>query len=206
MKLNKDIHLGIADQACSLCDHIAYFWEKEHEFARGVQFLVSGLRGNDDCVIFGYEEANAKVMRTLEQEGLDVEAHRKTGRLIQITGNETGDMMLSSIGSHFQDRIDRGTKLIRLLGNIGWGHKGWPDETSILEFEAKVTDAAKQFPCVIVCMYDVKALSGRVMLKGAFETHPLTIRGNVLRENPYYVTVDEFLSRLAEDKSKKSAA
>jgi len=44
------------------------------------------------------------------------------------------------------------------------------------------------------------------MLKGALETHPVTIRGNLLRENPYYVTVDEFLSRVSEDESEESAA
>jgi len=29
------------------------------------------------------------------------------------------------------------------------------------------------------------------------ETHPLTICGNVLRENPYYVGVDTFLARMS---------
>jgi hypothetical protein len=32
----------------------------------------------------------------------------------------------------------------------------------------------------------------------AYETHPLTFCGNVLRENPFYVGVDEFLERLRE--------
>ena len=35
---------------------------------------------------------------------------------------------------------------------------------------------AKQFTCAVVCMHDVGAPSGRVMLHGAFETHPLTFR------------------------------
>jgi hypothetical protein len=47
-------------------------------------------------------------------------------------------------------------------------------------------------------MYDVASLSGGVMMHGAFETHPLTISRNVLRENPYYVKVDEFLASLEE--------
>jgi hypothetical protein len=31
---------------------------------------------------------------------------------------------------------------------------------------------------------------------GAYETHPLTFCGNVLRENPFYVGVDEYLERM----------
>jgi hypothetical protein len=196
MKSTTRVHLGIAGQTCSLCDHIAYFWETEEEFKRGVQFLVSGLGQHDDCVVFGYEEANAKVMRLLEQDGFDVAALRKSGRLVAISGDSKGELMLASIGTHFQRRLDQGTRLIRLLGNIGWGRKGWPNEIDILEFEAKVTTAAKQFPCVIVCMYDVNALPGKVILNGALETHPVTIRANVVRENPYYVAVEEFLARL----------
>jgi hypothetical protein len=47
-------------------------------------------------------------------------------------------------------------------------------------------------------MYDVASLSGSVMVHGAYETHPLTFHGNVLRENPFYVGVNEYLERLRE--------
>ncbi len=50
-------------------------------------------------------------------------------------------------------------------------------------------------------MYDVRALPGRVIVHGAFETHPLTICGNMRRENPHYVQFDEFIKRL-DPKSK----
>jgi len=36
------------------------------------------------------------------------------------------------------------------------------------------------------------------MVHGAYETHPLTFCGNVLRENPHYVQVDQYLSQLEE--------
>ena len=103
--------------------------------------------------------------------------------------------MLANIGEVFTNAVTGGATLIRLLGNIGWGHAGWPDEHDILEFEARVTGAAKQFPCVVVCMYDVHALPGRIMVHGAFETHPLTFCGNVMRQNTHYVEVDEFLAK-----------
>ena len=108
--------------------------------------------------------------------------------------------MLSSIGDAFAHALTHGATLIRLLGNIGWGHAGWPHESDILAFEAKVTGAAKRFPSVVVCMYDVASLSGRVMVHGALETHPLTFCGNVIRQNNHYVDIDEFLARRPSDK------
>ena len=45
-------------------------------------------------------------------------------------------------------------------------------------------------------MYDVHSLRGDILLQGAFETHPLTIRRNLLRENEHYVPLADFLAGL----------
>jgi hypothetical protein len=49
---------------------------------------------------------------------------------------------------------------------------------------------------VVLCLYDVHSLSGRIIVHGAYETHPLTICGNLLRENPYHVPLERFLEKL----------
>jgi hypothetical protein len=119
--------------------------------------------------------------------------------MVTVPGQTNAAQMLSTIAHVFTEALERGATLIRLLGNIGWGYDGWPDEKDLLEFEARVTSAAKQFPCVVVCMYDVGALSGRVMLHAAFETHPLTFFRNIVRVNSQYVEVDEFVAGLRAD-------
>jgi len=180
------IELGIRDEKVNPCDHIALLWESPEEFAEGVGFLEMGLRGTDHCVIFGHEEANQKINEILTEHGFDIDALQAAGRLTVLGGRDAGDLMLAEIGGVFEAAVSRGAPLIRLLGNIGWGRPDWPGEPDILAFEAKVTGAAKSFPCVITCMYDVRTLPSRVVIHGAFETHPLTICGNVLRENPLY--------------------
>ncbi|MCA1621940.1 MAG: MEDS domain-containing protein [Acidobacteria bacterium] len=193
----REIALGIRDEKLSLGDHVAYFWKTEKEFAEGVHFLEVGLRGEDHCVVFGYEEANEKVCGVLSGRGFDVSDLEAAGRLTILSGESDGDVMLANIGACFAAALERGARLIRLLGNIGWGRPNWPAEIDILAFEAQVTGAAKAFPSVIVCMYDVKSLSGNIIVHGAYETHPLTFCRNVLRENPYYVEFDEFIASLS---------
>lgn len=194
------ISLGLHNEHAKVGDHIAYFWETSAEFTEGVRFLEVGLDLGDCCVIFGHDEANAKVRAHLVERGYNCGRLESQGQLIVVPGKPVGSQMLEHIGAVFTQAIARGATLIRLLGNIGWGKEGWPNENDILEFEAKVTGAAKQFPCVVVCMYDVRALPGRVMVHGAFETHPLTFCGNVMRQNTHYVEVDQFLERLNKDK------
>lgn len=192
------IPLGLRDESVNLGDHIAYFWESERQFEEAVGFLLLGIRNGDHVVVFGHDDANRKVVDVLRKRGIDTDHLQTSERLTVITGGPSGDRMLGNIGETFGRAVEAGCGCIRLLGNIGWSKPGWPDDLDILEFEAKVTGAAKQFPCVVMCMYDVASVSGTVMVHGAYETHPLTFCGNVLRENPFYVGVDEFLGRLRE--------
>lgn len=192
------IPLGLRDEKVTLGDHIAYFWESERQFEEAVGFLLLGIRNGDHVVVFGHDDANKRVVEVLRKLGIDTDHLQTSERLTVITGGPSGDKMLGNIGDTFARAVGAGCGCIRLLGNIGWSKPGWPDDLDILEFEAKVTGAAKQFPCVVMCMYDITSVSGSVMMHGAYETHPLTFHGNVLRENPFYVGVDEFLGRLRE--------
>jgi MEDS: MEthanogen/methylotroph, DcmR Sensory domain len=190
------IDLGLRGEKVTLGDHIAYFWENDTQFEEAVGFLLVGIRKNDHAVVFGHDDANKRVVDLLRRKGLDTDHLQTSERLTVITGGPSGDRMLGHIGETFQGAVERGSGCIRLLGNIGWSKPGWPDDLDILEFESKVTGAAKEFPCVVLCMYDVASLSGSIMVHGAYETHPLTFCGNVLRENPFYIGVDEYLERL----------
>lgn len=190
------IELGIHGERVAPGSHIALLWEKPQEFEAAVGFLELALRGREHGVIFGHGEANERVVQILTSRGHDVEALQRQGKLTILGGVPNGDALLGSVGAAFQRAIDNGATLIRLLGNIGWGREHWPIEEEILAFEAKVTAAAKAFPSVVLCLYDVRSLSGRIIVHGAYETHPLTICGNLLRENPYHVPLEQFLQNL----------
>ena len=193
------VPLGIDDELFASCgDHIAYFWESEADFARGVRFIRRGLEDGDHCVVFGHEEANAKVLEVLRANAVEVDELSRQGRLATVGGLKSGDATLDNIAATFERLVGAGATRLRLLGNIGWGRSGWPSETDILAFESRVTGAIAKLPCVVVCMYDVRSLPGRIILHGAFETHPLTFCRNVLRENPSFVPIDEFLATLPD--------
>lgn len=189
------VDLGIRDEKVSHGDHIAFLWESPQEFEEAVGFLEVALRDQEHAVIFGHPEANGRVLQILNEKGHDTTALQQQGKLTILTGLPKGDDMLASVAAAFQRAVDRGAKLVRLLGNIGWGQEGWPEDSEILAFEAKVTEAAKSFPSVVLCLYDVKSLSGTAIVHGAFETHPITVRRNVLRENPHYVPIEKFLRK-----------
>jgi MEDS: MEthanogen/methylotroph, DcmR Sensory domain len=187
------VELGIRDQTVGVCDHIAYFWESEEEFAEAVGFLEAGLRSGDYCVVFGHPEANERVLAVLADRGFPQESLK--GHASILGGKQLPDEMLAEIAATFQSAVDGGAALIRLLGNIGWGHPDWPVEDDILQFEARVTAACRNFPCVVVCMYDVSSLTGRVVVRGGLESHPLIMCGGGVEKNPHFVPAAQYLAR-----------
>ena len=160
-------------------DHIAYFWESEGDFARAVSFVEVGLSRGDYSVVFGHDDANAKVIAILRGRGLDTDSLARDGRLAMVRGQTSGDAMLADIGGVFTRMLGAGAKTIRLLGNIGWGRAGWPGEDEILAFEGRVSAAIADLPCVVVCMYDVHAMPPHLIVRAGFGTHPFTIASRV---------------------------
>ena len=197
-RVREEIPLGITEARVALGSHLVYFWETDAEFKQGVRFLDTGLRMQHHIVIFGFEEENQRVLGVLRGEGFDVDRSLKEGRLTLLVRDSPAPATLSKIGIVFQEAMRSGAPAIRFLGNLGVRPESWPGEgeRDVLELEARVTDMAPRFPCVVVCMYDVRSLPGRMILRGGFETHPLTVHRHTLSENPHYVPLEPFLAHL----------
>jgi hypothetical protein len=52
--------------------------------------------------------------------------------------------------------------MVSVLGHLGWEHPGWPAEQDILSLEARLADAVRKLPSIVLCAYDVQRLSGGV--------------------------------------------
>ena len=58
-----------------------------------------------------------------------------------------------------------------------------------------VDTAATYSDAMVQLAPDVRLLPGTVILHGAFETHPITVCGNVMREDTHYVDHQTFIKR-----------
>lgn len=192
------IPCGITHDWVDLGAHLIYFWESDSEFARGVRFLEPGLAGDDHCVVFGHDEATDRVFRHLEANGFDTASLLRGRRITLLRREASAATTLSDIEDVFKAAVRAGAPAIRYLGNLGFGKRPLPGSgiDDVLELEARATALARRFPAVVVCMYDVNTLPGRLILKGGFQTHPLAVCGDHLRDNPYYIPEAEFMREL----------
>ena len=135
--------------------------------------------------------------RHLESKGFDTAGLLRNRRITLLRRQTSASITLSEIEDIFKAAVRAGAPAIRYLGNLGVGTAALPGSgiDDVLELEARVTALARRFPAVVVCMYDVNTLPGRLILRGGFQTHPLAVCGDHLQHNPYYVPEAEFLRR-----------
>jgi MEDS: MEthanogen/methylotroph, DcmR Sensory domain len=183
------ILLGISNDEVALGSHLIHFWSNNSEFERGVQFLDLGIVNESEyCVLFGHDEANERVLEILRKRGRDVDRLRREERLVILRRESSAKATLENIGTAFSFATRKGASAIRYLGNLGMGRTPLPGRGAdeVVELEHGATDLALRYPCVIVCMYDVNTVSGRLVLDGGFGAHPLAVCRGALRQNPYY--------------------
>ena len=70
-----------------------------------------------------------------------------------------------------------------------------PGVHDIIEYETRLNHVLPKYDDVVVCSYDLTRFSAAVVMD-ILRTHPRVIIGGILRENPYYVPPDEFLSEV----------
>jgi hypothetical protein len=185
------IALGITDDEVPLGSHLIHFWHTDDEFDRGVRFLELGIADESQyCVLFGHDEANQRVLEILRASGCDLARILRDGRLVILRRESSASATLSKIDAAFSDAVDKGATAIRYLGNLGMGQAPLPGRGAdeVVELESGATVLANRYPSVIVCMYDINTVSGRLVLDGGFGTHPLAVCRGALQHNPYYAT------------------
>jgi len=181
-----EIALGITDDQIALGNHLIHFWQNEEEFERGVRFLELGIaNGSDYCVLFGHDEANQKVLEILRKRYAALDRVIQEERLVILRRESSASETLARIEAAFAAAVAKGAVAIRYLGNLGMGQASLPGRGAdeVIELENGATVLGRRYPCVIVCMYDVNTVSGRLVLQAGFGTHPLAVCGHTLKQN-----------------------
>lgn len=195
--------LGFGDRTVPVPSHVCLFYYDDTELRQRFGFLQLGLEAPDQAVVlFGRPERLEQVTAYLASDlGRDVKADLAAGRLVLVNGDDHPDRLLAGIGAALDRLAKNGTKLIRFMGFIGWGDPSWPSDIELLKFEATVNEAAAAFPVIVMCTYNVVELPGPILMTGGVATHPYTIVGATLCENPHYVAAKDYLARLDETDS-----
>jgi len=87
--------------------------------------------------------------------------------------------------------------VVRLAGIVGWDRERQAPDAELFAYEALLTELAKSWPCVILCLHDVRALSGPGVLHGVLDTHPDLPGARGVLASPHFAALSQAPEALA---------
>jgi hypothetical protein len=191
-------HLSNHFHACAFISH------DSEERAVIDPFLVEGMRKGEKAVYIVDPHRRVEHEQRLSASApspdlLNVttwnEAHLKGGSFEQ-------DRMMTALDDMIRDNAASGRPPMRLVGQMGWVFSSPPGIEQLVAYEASVNEVLNRGKTPTVCVYDVRRLSGSMMID-LLRAHPLTVMNGVLHENPFY-TPAELLLRELNDRAASS--
>jgi hypothetical protein len=160
-------------------------------------FFVEGMKRGEKAVYIvdpdRREEDEERLRRSAPScDLLDVttwnEAHLKGGGFDR-------ERMMASLEDLIHTHAATGKPPMRLVGQMGWVFSHPPDIEELVAYEATVNEVLNRGKTPTVCVYDVRRLSGSMMMD-LLRAHPLTVMNGVLHENPFYTPAKEMLEEI----------
>ena len=163
-------------------------------------FLRAGLAGGDKCVCILDEGAHAGVLENLAAAGATtaVATHQLELMTPDATylspGSFSADAMFSYWSKVVTDGLSGGFVAARVSGDVTWmltAAEGAMKD--FVSYESELNRFVAQHPVIVMCLYDLAAFGGGILVD-LMKTHPKLILGGMVLENPHCLTADEFLA------------
>ena len=192
--------------------HICAFFnslDEEHRVLR--PFIRDGLDRGERGFHIVDPERRAEHLRRLAEGGINVDWAMGTGQLevrpwqdAYLRGDRFNqNAMLALIEEVLQSAT--GYPLTRLLAHMEWALLDKPGVDDLVEYETRLNYVLPKYDDPVICTYDLTKFGSSVAMD-ILRTHPVTIMGGVLQENPFFVPPDEFLLEIRERRSVRKSA
>lgn len=192
----------------------AFFNSRDEEYKVLSPFFKEAIEQGEKNLHIVNPEFEEDHRTRLNSSGIDTHACEACGQLEVLAWkqaylDENGvfdkDKMLAVVDHLTGEGLGAGFGRMRIMGDMGWVFSDFPGAEDILEYEAEVNEVLARNRQPAVCVYDIAKLSGTMMMD-LLRTHPLTLIGGVVQENPYFTPPEQMLEELRNRKKTKTSA
>lgn len=166
-------------------------------------FFKEGIDCGDKCLHVVNAADHPAHVTDLGQLGIDTESCLACGQLQILSWEETylvggsfdPDRMIAKLEAEAHAAEQTGYLRVRIMGEMAWALGDAPGRERLVEYEARVNETLRRYELPAVCVYDINKLSAAMMMD-ILRTHPLTLVGSVVQENPFYTPAEQLLPQL----------
>jgi hypothetical protein len=202
----QSLSLGFGEYTCNWGIHICGLYETKAERDEIMYgFLAEGLRSGELLVCCPepslYDSARGK-LRSLcpEADSADLDAVRifEPAELYFPRGNFSPRDMIAAHESIWAENLADGARNVRGTADMAWSLEKIPGVENLMAYESMLNFFIWGKTWISICMYDLSRFPGSAIMK-VLQTHPFTITGGGVYENPYFVRPEKWLAINAPD-------
>jgi len=183
-------------------EHMAILHRSHAAAVRWAGFVSEGLRLGHWCCYLAPARLHNDMLTRLREFGVDVE-RRLSDRTLQFQQEMADPRRLLDWAQSFFAGAE-----IAHAPAVRWLEEGiWPEPAGIpvpqfFEFHARLNYLVKHYPSVALCQYDVENLEIPHLFSAIAVHRHLLVEGTLVRDNPFYVPAEKFLSMSPEDRDR----
>jgi hypothetical protein len=110
--------------------------------------------------------------------------------------------MDTALNAFYDQSQSAGGRNIRGTAEMTWALEAIPGVEHLMTYESRLNYFIPGKPWISICLYNVTKFDGSTIMD-VLRTHPYTISGGVITENPYYQDPDIWLAENAPNYLKK---
>ncbi|MEW6141111.1 MAG: MEDS domain-containing protein [Thermodesulfobacteriota bacterium] len=202
------VHLGFGDWTANWGFHMCGLYETEQERDGIIMgFLNQGDR-EGDLQLYCPTERSAEnfrdeyVRRFPETPDRLHDLNRfqilSASELYYPDGTFSPWAMDEGLNAFFSQSQKAGPRNIRATAEMVWALEAIPGIENLMVYESRLNYFIPGKPWVSICMYNVNKFSGATIMQ-VLRTHPFTVSGEAIFQNPYFVDPDRWLAENAPE-------
>ena len=198
------LELGFGGYTCNWGLHICGLYETESgrdEIIMG--FLHQGDLDKDLQIYFPSERTEENFKKEYGKRFPVCKDHLHNPELFSINnyrdfyfpdGKFSPLRMLKGHEEYFADSQKSGKRNIRATAEMVWALQAIPGVEHLMAYESRLNYFFPGKPWISICLYNITKFSGS-MIVNVLRTHPYTISGGVITQNPYFIDPDKYLAQ-----------
>lgn len=195
--------LGFGGYCCNWGVHLCGFYETEEERDEIIYgFLHQGDLDGDLQFYCPVEQTFERFRHTYRHRFPEAGAHledpdrfriQSARELYYPDGSFSPWAMDQGLDAFFEESRRNGPRNIRATAEMAWALEAIPGAEHLMAYESRLNYFIPGKPWISICLYNLTRFSGAQIMQ-ALQTHPYTISGGVITENPYFQDPDDWLT------------
>ena len=181
-------------------EHMAILHRGQAGAVRWAGFVSEGLRLGNWCCYLAPALLHDDMLTRLREFGVDVERHLGDHTLQFQQETADPDRLRDWAQSFFTEAEVAHAPAVRWLEEGIWPEPAGIPVPQFFEFHARLNYLVKHYPSVALCQYDVENLEIPHLFSAIAVHRHLLVEGTLVRDNPFYIPAEKFLSMNLEDR------